>query len=106
MYHFVKFNSTWYLKPECLQDVIDHFNKLCGREFKHGFEDFRDNVRVYRDKDGNVKNLSYTSQLRDYFGFANSNGLKMELYIRPSTNLSGPLQSAIKEMGVIIRYIH
>ena len=54
----------------------------------------------------NVKNLSYTSQLRDYFGFANSNGLKMELYIRPSTNLSGPLQSAIKEMGVIIRYIH
>ena len=54
----------------------------------------------------NVKSLSYTSQLRDYFGFANSNGLKMELYIRPSTNLSGPLQSAIKEMGVIVRYLH
>lgn len=46
MYHFVKFNKTWYLKPETLQDVIDHFNKICGREFKEGFEDFRDNVRV------------------------------------------------------------
>lgn len=46
MYHFVKFNKTWYLKPETLQDVIDYFNKICGREFKEGFEDFRDNVRV------------------------------------------------------------
>lgn len=59
MYHFVKFNSTWYLKPECLQDIVDHFTKICGREFKEGFEDFRDNVRIYRDKDGNVKNVSY-----------------------------------------------
>lgn len=46
MYHFVKFNKTWYLKPECLQDVIDHFNKICGREIKEGFEDFRDNTRI------------------------------------------------------------
>ena len=46
MYHFVKFNGTWYLKPETLQDVKDHFAKICGREFKEGFEDFRDNTRV------------------------------------------------------------
>ena len=26
MYHFVKFNKTWYLKPESVQDIIDHFN--------------------------------------------------------------------------------
>lgn len=52
MYHFVKFNKTWYLKPECLQDVIDHFNKICGHEIKEGFEDFRDNVKVNRDSDG------------------------------------------------------
>ena len=38
MYHFVKFNKTWYLKPESVQDIIDHFNKICGREFKEGFE--------------------------------------------------------------------
>ena len=48
MYHFVKFNKTWYLKPESVQDIIDHFNKICGREFKEGFEDFRDNVKVIK----------------------------------------------------------
>ena len=53
MYHFVKINKTWYLKPEILQDVIDHFNKICGREFKEGFEDFRNNVRVLKDSNGN-----------------------------------------------------
>ena len=47
MYHFVKFNKTWYLKPETLQDVIDHFIKICGREFKQGFDDFKDNVGKY-----------------------------------------------------------
>ena len=46
MYHFVKFNKTWYLMPETLQDVIDHFIKICGREFKQGFDDFKDNVRI------------------------------------------------------------
>ena len=46
MYHFVKFNKTWYLKPETLQDVIDHFTKICGREFKQGFDDFKDNVCI------------------------------------------------------------
>ena len=49
MYHFVKFNNTWYLKPEKLEDVIEHFKKFCGREFKEGFEDFRDNVSVKKD---------------------------------------------------------
>lgn len=28
MYHFVKFNNTWYLKPEKLEDVIDHFKSF------------------------------------------------------------------------------
>ena len=45
MYHFVKFNNTWYLKPEKLEDVIEHFKKFCGREFEQGFNDFKDNVR-------------------------------------------------------------
>lgn len=52
MYHFVKFNKTWYLKPECLQDVIEHFKKFCGREFKEGFEDFRDNTDIRKDYNG------------------------------------------------------
>ena len=52
MYHFVKFNNTWYLKPEKVQDIIDHFEKICGREFKEGFEDYRNNVVVKKDHNG------------------------------------------------------
>ena len=52
MYHFVKINKIWYLKPECLQDVIDHFKKICGREFKEGFEDYNNNVIVRTDYNG------------------------------------------------------
>ena len=52
-YHFVKFQNTWYLKPESVQDIIDHFKKICGREFKDGFEDFVDNTVIAKDHKGN-----------------------------------------------------
>lgn len=48
-YHFVKFQNTWYLKPESLQDIIDHFKKICGREFNDGFEDYTTNMVVVKD---------------------------------------------------------
>ena len=53
----------------------------------------------------NVKYMSYTSQLRDYFSYASENHLKMELYIRRTTQLSSPLQNAIKSHGVVVRYL-
>ena len=52
MYHFVKFNNTWYLKPETIEDVIKHFKKFCGREFEEGFNDFKNNVIVIKSDDG------------------------------------------------------
>lgn len=52
MYHFVKFNNTWYLKPEKLEDVIEHFKKFCGREFEEGFNDFKNNVTIQKDYNG------------------------------------------------------
>ena len=58
MYHFVKIRfclenkAYWYLKPECKQDIIDHFNKICGREFQEGFEDYINNVVVKKDHNG------------------------------------------------------
>ncbi len=52
MYHFVKFNNTWYLKPETLEDVIEHFKKFCGREFEQGFNDFKDNTMIREDYNG------------------------------------------------------
>lgn len=48
----------------------------------------------------NVKNLSFTKQLRDYSSFAQQNGLGFDLYVRPSTTLSGPLSNAI-DSGLI-----
>jgi hypothetical protein len=43
----------------------------------------------------NVGRLSYTSQLRDYTNFAQQTGREFNLFVRPTTQLSGPLQEAI-----------
>lgn len=53
----------------------------------------------------NVKNLSLTSQLKDFMQLSKQWGYTMELYIRPDTYLSGPLKQAIKQYGVRIRYL-
>lgn len=42
----------------------------------------------------NVRNLSFTQQLLDYSAFAQQNGLQFNLYVRPTTTLTGPLQNA------------
>lgn len=42
----------------------------------------------------NVKNLSYTRQLRDYTDYASQKGPRLDIYVRDSTNLSGPLARA------------
>lgn len=39
MYHFVKYNNIWYLKPETRQDIIDHYNIILKREYEEGFKD-------------------------------------------------------------------
>lgn len=52
MYHFVKFSNTWFLKPESAQDIIDHFNVICKREFEQGFNDFKDNVSIKKNYNG------------------------------------------------------
>lgn len=58
MYHFCKFNNTWYLKPESVQDITDHFKKICGREMQQGFNDFVDNVRFIKNDKGENEILS------------------------------------------------
>lgn len=52
----------------------------------------------------NVDRLSFTRQLRDYAEYARSEGLRFDLYTRPSTRLSRPLQDAI-DSG-IINHLH
>ena len=42
----------------------------------------------------NVKSLSYTRQLRDYADYASANGLRLDVYVRVGTRVSGPLARA------------
>ena len=53
----------------------------------------------------NVKSLSYTSQLRDFADIAKQQGLKYDLYVRPSTSLSGPLSQAIENGVINLKFI-
>jgi hypothetical protein len=53
----------------------------------------------------NVGSLSYTQQLRDFAAFAQQTGRQFDLYVRPSTQLSGPLLDAIRAGQINLRYI-
>jgi hypothetical protein len=55
----------------------------------------------------NVAKLSYTSQLRHFASYAQKNGLRFDLYIRPGggTQLSGPLWEAVYAGDVTLRYL-
>ncbi|MDN2708807.1 putative toxin [Janthinobacterium sp. SUN118] len=55
-----------------------------------------------------VKNTSrqaWTQQLRDYSAYAKENNLNFVLYVRPSTKLTPPLEKALREGHVEIKYI-
>jgi hypothetical protein len=69
------------------------------------FPDALDRVSGTLTEVKNVKSLSFTRQLRDYASFSEANGLRMTLYTRQSTVLSGPLKSAIKSGQINHLYI-
>ncbi|HET6889848.1 MAG TPA: putative toxin, partial [Pyrinomonadaceae bacterium] len=50
----------------------------------------------------NVEKLSFTRQLRDYSQYATDEKLRFDLYLRPTTKVSGPLQEAF-DKGLINR---
>jgi RHS repeat-associated protein len=53
----------------------------------------------------NVKSLSYTKQLRDFADIAQQQGLQYDLYVRPSTKLSGPLLQAVQNGTINLKFI-
>lgn len=53
----------------------------------------------------NVQNSSFTQQLRDYLSYAQQNGLQFNLYVRPTTTLSGPLQNAVSSGQINLYFI-
>ena len=53
----------------------------------------------------NVGSLSYTQQLRDFAAYASANGLRFDLWVRPTTQLSGPLAQEVANRAIKLRYI-
>lgn len=53
----------------------------------------------------NVGSLSYTQQLRDFAAHASANGLRFDLWVRPSTTLSEPLKQAVANGTINLRVI-
>jgi RHS repeat-associated protein len=53
----------------------------------------------------NVQSLSYTQQLRDYSAWCQQQGYTFDLYVRPSTQMSGPLWDAIDSKLINLNYI-
>lgn len=57
------------------------------------------------DEVKNVGSLSYTGQLRDFASYASSNGYTFQLWVRPTTQLSGPLQQAVTNGDIMLRLL-
>lgn len=53
----------------------------------------------------NVSRQSYTQQLRDDVAYAQRTGRRFDLYVRPDTRLSAPLQDAVEQGLVTLRVI-
>ena len=57
------------------------------------------------DEVKNVASLSYTMQLRTYSEFSSLTGRVFNLWVRPTTRLSGPLRDAISAGDVNLNFI-
>lgn len=53
----------------------------------------------------NVKKLSYTKQLKTYFELAKDQNVKFILKTRSDTILTEPLKQAIKDYGIIVKWL-
>lgn len=61
MYHFVRIcfcrenKSYWYLKPECPQDIIDHFNIIVNKDIAMGTYERVNNEFIYKSSKNDIK---------------------------------------------------
>ncbi len=69
-----------------IPDVLDHGAQMIG-EVK------------------NVGRLSFTSQLRDYASYAQTNSYQFQLWVRPGTVLSEPLSAEVAYGNILLRFI-
>lgn len=60
MYHFVKIRfclenkAYWYLKPECPQDIVDHFQKIVVKDIAMGTQERISNSILSKRSDGSL----------------------------------------------------
>jgi hypothetical protein len=52
-----------------------------------------------------VGSLSYTQQLREFAAYARANGLRFDLWVRPTTQLSAPLEQEVANGAINLRFI-
>ena len=61
MYHFVKIRfclenkAYWYLKPECPQDIVDHFNIIVNKDIAMGTYERVNNEFIYTASKNNIR---------------------------------------------------
>ena len=53
----------------------------------------------------NVKQLSLTSQVKDFLLFGEKNAYQIILRVRPTTQLSKPLQELVQHGRILLDYI-
>ena len=60
MYHFVKIRfcrenkSYWYLKPECPQDIVEHFQKIVAKDIAMGTYERINSEYIFKTQDGTL----------------------------------------------------
>ena len=53
----------------------------------------------------NVGRLPYTGQLRDFTAYSQQNGYQFHLWVRPTTQLSGPLSVDVANGNIILKFL-
>ena len=79
--------------------AIESLTKTAARRFPDKLDD------LILTEVKNVKSLSFTNQLKDFYLYADATGREFILYVRPTTKLSGPLQEAINAGKITLKYI-
>ena len=88
-YHFVKFtpDGIWYLKPECLADVTEHFEKIFGQEIKEGVHDYVSSLKMCKDPEGRNKPWTYKAHPTTPWNTAVS--IMNDIYKGPAYTIAG-----------------
>lgn len=103
--------SQNYAKGRAAEQVVSKSVKLPKntKSFKINnnirIPDFFDKKTNYLGEVKYVKKQSFTKQLRDYNDYAKTQGMKFELFTKPDTKLSKPLQEAVDRGDIVLKQI-